>query len=134
MKINNRHYVKFLLLLLLLFNCVWPLKTSDKMNMNLNMNLHMNMNMHYTFKKGITEPISQANGSDKVKTAQDSSDPINKNDNDLADLPLYDQGWLNYFHYFKSKTNSKPKSFYKNVLFEKQALDKAEIPDEVNLI
>ena len=50
--------------------------------------------------------------------------------NDLPDLPIYYQGWLNYFHYVKNEVD-KSKHFYKNEKFGKiLPTNSIKTPDE----
>jgi len=44
------------------------------------------------------------------------------NDQNIADIPIYLQGWVKYIHYRDNLNGDKPKSFFKNEAFTEQRL------------
>jgi hypothetical protein len=55
-------------------------------------------------------------------TSQNSNSTSIVQDQDLPDKPVYYENWIKYIH-IKDASSSKPKSFYKNDLFELQSRD-----------
>jgi hypothetical protein len=73
----------------------------------------------FSSKKG-TLSAASADGPATVtpvapSAAQSSSD-------DLPDLPIYYQGWLKYFKYVGANPNDRPKTFFKNNVFNTQVV------------
>lgn len=91
---------------------------------SLGMNSKLGVNLHFGMFKN--QPSSK-------KTSNDA-DMTNLTKDDLPDVPIYYQGWINYFHYTKNDSN-KPRFFFQNLKFLTQnSSDVVPPDDEVKVI
>ena len=53
------------------------------------------------------------------------------NTEDLEDKPIYQQGWVKYFHY-KNNNPNKPKAFFKNEVFDSEKIKTTKVKSTTN--
>ena len=53
---------------------------------------------------------------------------------DVADVPIYLEGWIKYIHYRDNLTGDKPKSFFRNDEFFKQRMSPSELKKKDSVI
>ena len=104
---------------LILYGFTIMLMTSTVISLTTNSKL--GTNMHFGLLKKNPGSSESLPGPDLSQFA-----PKNLTAEDLPDVPIYYQGWIKYFNYFKKTTQktSKPRFFFKNEAFIKQNIGK----------
>jgi hypothetical protein len=119
------------LFLVLIFILVY----SDCIGINSNLELLLNLAKRHKINKMQESNKNENPDNDvvidkSVKAYKIDNPPTNQDAvklNDIKDSAIYYQGWIKYFRFKDDKKTEKPKHFFKNSVFEKQAEVKTDI-------
>jgi len=105
-------------------------KTTSKTSTNSGIGLNSN------YKMALGNLISKSHKKIESNNSMEEENANNSNNFEserLAANQVYFKGWLKYFKYCDKRSNSKPKEFFKNVLYQKDTKKRAStLPTEKN--
>lgn len=127
-----------LTILTLCINEIYTTKTKTSTSMQIASGIGISSNYKMTLgnliSKSHNKVQTNSNSEENLYNSNEELDRLSAPVREISGSQIFFKGWMKYFKYTDSKNNQKPKQFFRNINFEKEARKKKGNNGEKNVI